>query len=50
MQGAIEQGGVYVNQTREADPGRTIGEPDWLAGRNVLLRKGKKDYALIRRG
>lgn len=47
---AIEQGGVYLNQTRAADPGRTIGEPDWLAGRNVLLRKGKKDYALIRRG
>ena len=47
---AIEQGGVYVNQTRAADPGRTIGEADWLAGRNVLLRKGKKDYALIRRG
>jgi hypothetical protein len=39
-----------VNQTREADPGRTIGAADWLAGRNVLLRKGKKDYALIRRG
>jgi tyrosyl-tRNA synthetase len=47
---AIEQGGVYVNQTREADPGRAIGAADWLAGRNVLLRKGKKDYALLRRG
>jgi len=23
---------------------------DWLAGRSVLLRKGKKDYALLRRG
>lgn len=47
---AIEQGGVYVNQVREADAGRAIGEPDWLAGRNLLLRKGKKDYALLRRG
>jgi tyrosyl-tRNA synthetase len=46
----IEQGGVYVNQTREADAARVVGEADWLAGRNLLLRKGKKDYALLRRG
>ena len=47
---AIEQGGVYVNQVREADAARAIGDADWLAGRSVLLRKGKKDYALLRRG
>src|SRR5258706_10185863 len=41
----IEQGGIYVNQQRASD----IGESDWIGGRHVLLRKGKKDYALLRR-
>jgi tyrosyl-tRNA synthetase len=45
----IEQGGVYVNQHREADPNRALQPGDWLAGGNLLLRKGKKDYALLRR-
>jgi tyrosyl-tRNA synthetase len=44
----IEQGGIYVNQQREKDAGRTLAHDDWLAGRSVLLRKGKKDYALLR--
>jgi tyrosyl-tRNA synthetase len=46
---AIEQGGVYVNQQREKDVDRTIAASDWLAGGNLLLRKGKKEYALLRR-
>jgi tyrosyl-tRNA synthetase len=46
----IEQGGVYLNQQRERDPARTLGSDDWIAGRNVLLRRGKKDYALLRIG
>jgi tyrosyl-tRNA synthetase len=45
----IEQGGVYVNQQRESDPARTLESGDWLAGGNLLLRKGKKEYALLRR-
>jgi tyrosyl-tRNA synthetase len=45
---SIEQGGIYVNQERANDVARTIGPSDWLAGRNLLLRKGKKDYALLR--
>ena len=44
----IEQGGVYVNQQRVKDVDRRIDPSDWLAGRNLLLRKGKKDYALVR--
>src|SRR5881398_2640673 len=47
---AIEQGGVYVNQQRVKDVARGIGSADWLAGRNLLLRKGKKDYGLLRLG
>ena len=47
---AVEQGGIYVNEERVTDPARALGPGDWLAGRNVLLRKGKKDYALLRKG
>jgi tyrosyl-tRNA synthetase len=47
---AIEQGGIYVNQARVKDVARSIGGADWLAGRNLLLRKGKKDYGLLRLG
>ena len=46
---SIEQGGIYLNQQRESDAGRVLGPEDWLAGGSVLLRKGKKDYALLRR-
>jgi tyrosyl-tRNA synthetase len=45
---SIEQGGVYVNQERVNDVARAIGPADWLAGGNLLLRKGKKDYGLLR--
>ncbi len=45
---SIEQGGIYVNQERAQDVERRIEPGDWLADRNVLLRKGKKDYALLR--
>jgi len=46
---SIEQGGIYVNQQRIDDAARTIASHDWIGGRNLLLRKGKKDYALLRR-
>jgi tyrosyl-tRNA synthetase len=45
---AIEQGGIYVNQQRERDVERRIATGDWLGDGNLLLRKGKKDYALLR--
>ncbi len=45
---AIEQGGIYVNQERVKDAARTLGPADWLAGGNLLLRKGKKEYGLLR--
>ena len=47
---SIEQGGIYLNQHRIDDVGRTIVPEDWIGGRNLLLRKGKKEYALLRRG
>ncbi len=45
---AIEQGGIYVNQERVKDVARTLGPSDWLGGGHLLLRKGKKDYGLLR--
>jgi len=44
----IEQGGVYVNQQRVKDVDRKLDPSDWLAGGNLLLRKGKKEYGLLR--
>jgi len=44
----IEQGGVYVKQQRVKDVDRKLDPSDWLAGGNLLLRKGKKDYGLLR--
>src|SRR5689334_22599574 len=37
----LEQGGIYVNQKRETGD-RPLADGDWLAGGNLLLRKGKK--------
>jgi tyrosyl-tRNA synthetase len=47
---AIEQGGIYLNQERVQDVGRVLGPGDWVAGRNLLLRKGKKEFGLLRMG
>jgi len=44
---AIEQGGVYINQQRVKEGERRIEASDWLADQHLLLRKGKKDYALL---
>ncbi len=43
----VEGGGAYVNNRREQDPGRAIGVGDLVAGRYVILRRGKKDYHLV---
>jgi tyrosyl-tRNA synthetase len=44
---SIEQGGVYLNQQRENDVNRKLAAADWIGG-FALLRKGKKDYALLK--
>ena len=45
---AVDQGGIYVNDRREADPGRRLAEADLLGGCYVVLRKGKRSYHLLR--
>ena len=45
----LEQRGVSVNGEK-VEPGRSLGEDDLLAGRWVLLRKGKKGWAALDAG
>ena len=46
----LEQGGVYVNGRRVAGADRFVGADQLLAGGHVLLRKGARDYGLVRVG
>jgi tyrosyl-tRNA synthetase len=43
----IEGGGVNLNNVREAKADRTVTSADLLFGKHVLLRKGKKNYAVV---
>ncbi len=43
----VEQGGCYVNDRRERDPERRLTEDDVVAGRYVVLRRGKREYHLV---
>ncbi|HEX2273424.1 MAG TPA: tyrosine--tRNA ligase [Acidimicrobiales bacterium] len=47
---AVEAGGAYVNNRRETDLDRRIGEGDLVAGSYVVLRRGKRSYHLVRFG
>lgn len=44
----IQGGGIYLNNQRVDDLTRSAGEADLLHGRFILLRKGKKNYLLVR--
>ncbi|HEX2043346.1 MAG TPA: tyrosine--tRNA ligase [Acidimicrobiales bacterium] len=47
---AVEAGGAYVNNRRETDVDRRIGEEDLVAGAYVVLRRGRRSYHLVRFG
>jgi tyrosyl-tRNA synthetase len=44
----VEAGGVYVNNVRATDAKLVLGAEHLLFGTYVLLRKGKRNYALLR--
>lgn len=44
----IDGGGVYVNNARIQDSAAKLGKDDLIANEYIALRKGKKNYALIR--
>jgi len=46
----VEQGGVHVNGASVRDAAATFGPDDLLAGRYLLVRKGKRDQRIIVRG
>jgi tyrosyl-tRNA synthetase len=43
----IEGGGVNINNVREANIQRMVTAGDLLFGKHILLRKGKKNYAVV---
>ena len=44
----VEQGGAYLNGARLSMADRGLGERSLLPGGHMLLRKGARDYALVR--
>ena len=43
----IEGGGIYLNNVRVSELGRSAAETDLLFGKYLLLRKGKRTYSVI---
>jgi tyrosyl-tRNA synthetase len=43
----LEAGGLYVNNVRTTDVGRAVTAEDLLFGKYLLLRKGKRSYAVV---
>ena len=44
----VEGGGIYLNNVRIAEIARTVTTSDLLFGKYLLLRKGKRTYAVLR--
>ena len=45
----VDEGGAYLNNRRIADPEAIPDESDWLHGRYLVLRRGKRQVAGVRR-
>jgi tyrosyl-tRNA synthetase len=43
----VEAGGIYLNSVRVTEVARAVTPADLLFGRYLLLRKGKKTYAVL---
>ncbi len=43
----VDQGGVYVNNVRQTDGARTLGLPDLLHDRYVVVRKGQRNVHIV---
>jgi tyrosyl-tRNA synthetase len=43
----LEGGGIYLNNTRQTNPQRAVTTSDLLFGKYLLLRKGKRNYAVL---
>ena len=45
----VEQGGAYINNRRFTDPAHVPSDADFLNGRWLLLRRGKRQLAVVER-
>lgn len=45
---SISEGGMYLNNRRISDPAQKVTVQDALEGRFLVLRKGRKNYHLVR--
>ncbi|HQP08610.1 MAG TPA: S4 domain-containing protein, partial [Anaerolineaceae bacterium] len=45
---SLQEGGIYINNHRVSDVNREVGVSDLLEGQFIILRKGKKNYALVK--
>ncbi|MBP8857666.1 MAG: tyrosine--tRNA ligase [Anaerolineaceae bacterium] len=45
---SLLEGGIYINNHRVSDVNREVGVSDLLEGQFIILRKGKKNYALVK--
>ena len=43
----IQEGGIYVNNNRVTDPSMNINISDFIDGKYLVLRRGKKNYFLL---
>jgi len=46
---AVRDGGAYLNNRRVTDPAARPVESDWLHGRFLVLRRGKRSVAVVER-
>jgi tyrosyl-tRNA synthetase len=46
---AVREGGAYLNNSRVTDEAAQPGETDWLHGRFLVLRKGKRSVVVAER-
>jgi tyrosyl-tRNA synthetase len=46
---AVREGGAYLNNARLTDENATAEDADWLHGRFLVLRRGKRSVAVVER-
>jgi tyrosyl-tRNA synthetase len=46
---AVREGGAYLNNSKIADESARPAEGDWLHGRFLVLRRGKRSVAVVER-
>lgn len=45
----VQSGAVVINEIKITDIGHTPAVSDWISGRYLLLRKGKKDWRVVKK-